>query len=218
MGESELGNNHKTGFSLFQPTDGLVVVKAFVCADYDVTGACWNLGEAGSQKLENAAGSMNISGTQLAMPEVLGLPLETQQGVVASSPALDRVVTNARLFLFPVDHQHRRVQVEDQPRWLPRREGHLHQESIVELSQFRQGWWRHPQQEASLGGRVGISRQPTQVLKDAIGLQQICGLDPFQAQDHRIKDGKQQLADAVAIVSLGQPDMRGDCILETDSS
>jgi len=61
-------------------------------------------------------------------------------------------------------------------------------------------------------------REPAQVLKDTVGLQQMCGLDPFETENHRIDDRQQQFAHAVAIVSLPQADLGRDCFLQTYSS
>jgi hypothetical protein len=48
--------------------------------------------------------------------------------------------------------------------------------------------------------------------------QQLGGLDAFEAEEHRIEQRKQHLADAVAIVSLYYPKLHRNCVYETNRS
>ena len=159
-----------------------------------------------------------MSGTQLPVPEVLRLSFEAEQRVIRSSSGLEGIVTKIGGFLSPVDDQRSGVQVENQPPGRAWPDTHLGQEAIVELAQSGQGLWSHAQEKASQGRGIGIVRQSTQVLKHTVGLQQMRSLDPFETEDHRIDDGQQQFADAVAVVSLDQTNIHGHRFLETNSS
>ncbi len=139
------------------------------------------------------------------MPEVLALPLETEQRVVGGPTSFDRVVSDTGLFLFAVEHEHSGVDVEDQPRLGLRSDGHLPQETIVEPAHPRQRDRGDPEQEPPKRGGLRITRHAGQVLKDAILAQELRALDPLEAQDHRVEQSEQCLADTVAVVALDQP-------------
>ena len=220
-GESLLENrmqpdcHHKASLSLLQPSNGLVIVETLVGADDNLPDALRNSGKTSCQQVANSSARISVTRTQFPMPEVLGLTFEAEQRMIRSSSRLEGVITNVGGFLFSINDQGCGIQIENQtpgPRWS---DTHLGQKAIVELAQPRQGLRRHPHQKASQRRSVGIVRQATQVLKDTVGLQQMRGFDPFETENHRIDDRQQQLADAVAIVPLGQTHIFCDCFLET---
>ena len=217
-GLSQLGGNHKARFSLFQPGDGLVVVETLVGADDNLSDASGKLGKASCEERTNAGAGISMSGTQLPVPEVLRFSCEAEQRVIRSSSGLERVVTNIGGFLSPVNDQRRGIQVENQTPGPARPDTHLDQKAIVELAQSGQSLRREAQKKASHGRGIGIVREPAQVLKDSVGLQQMRSLDPFETEDHRIDDRQQQFADAVAVVSLDQTNIHGNRFLEPNSS
>lgn len=212
------GHDDKAGFSFFQPFDDLVVVEPFVGTDEHGPDSHRGLGKTRPEEFQYTAGSVNISWTKLPMPEVLRLSFETKQRVIRWPSMLDRVVANLRLFLFSVDHKDCGIHVEDKtPGWMGLAD-HLCQEPIVKLAQLGQGLGCHAQQESSEGAGIGIGRQSAQISKDPIGLQQLRGLDAFEAEDDGIENRQQQLAHTVAIVALAQTDVHCHCIFETDAS
>ncbi len=99
---------------LLHPVDQLVIEKPFVGAQNHAPDTARGFGKAGLDALQRAARRAHIPGSQLAMPEVPGLGFETQQRVVGTAPRLAGVVADARPFLFAVEHQNRRVQIEEQ--------------------------------------------------------------------------------------------------------
>lgn len=212
------GHDDKASVSFFQPFDDLVIVKPFVGADEHGSDSGRNLGKARPKEFQYTAGGVNVSGTQLPMPEVLRLSFETKQRVIRWSSMLDRVVTHPGLFLFSVDHKDCGIHVEDKaPGWMGLGD-HLCQESIMELAQPGQGLGCHAQQESSEGAGVGIGRQSAQVSKDPVGLQQLRGLDAFEAEDHGIEQGKHYLANAVTIVALDETSLFGQVFSESDAA
>jgi hypothetical protein len=88
------------------------------------------------------------------------------------------------------------------------------QKAIVQSPQLREGGRRHPQQEPSERGGLGITRQAGQVLEDAILAEQLRGLDSFEAEDHRVEQSQEHLPDAVAVVALNEPRRLGQQLLE----
>src|SRR6266403_1944192 len=137
-GLSQLGGDHKVSFSLLQPGNGLVVVETLVGADDNVFDPSGKLGKTGLEQRTNPSASINMSGTQLPVPEVLRLSFEAEQRVIRSAPGLERIVTNIGTFLSPVDDQRSGVQVENQTPGTARPDTHLGQEAIVELAQSGQ--------------------------------------------------------------------------------
>ena len=99
---------HEAGSLLFEPLDQRMVVNPFVHADDHQPDPGRNLCETGLQEVERPAGGMGIAGPQFAMPEVLALALETEQGMIGGAAALDRVVADPCLFLFARDSKKRR--------------------------------------------------------------------------------------------------------------
>ncbi len=74
------------------------------------------------------------------------------------------------------------------------------------------------QQKASQYRRVGIARPAGEVLKDAIVAQQLCGFDPFQSENHRVEQGQQHFADAVAVVALEKARVLSKEFLEPETT
>jgi len=213
----QAGDNHEAGFVRLQPFDQGMIVKPFVGADDHRSDPGRDLREAGREEVECPAGGMRIAGPQLAMPEVLALALEAEQRVIRWPAALDRIVADPRLLLVAIDDQHRGVDIEDQSRRWPWLNGHPVKTAVVQDAQLRQGGGRHAKQEPPERGRIGIARQAGEVLKHAILPQQVGRFDPFESEDHRVEQGQQHLADAVAVVPLDQAHLAGHRILEPNS-
>src|SRR6266536_1232072 len=215
-GLSQLGGDHKASPSLLQPGNGLVIVETLVGTDDNLSYPGGDLGKASLEEIANPGRRISMTWTQLPVPEVLRLSFETKQRMVRSSSRLERVITNICGFLFSVNDQRGRVQVENQTPGPARPDTHLGQKAIVELAQPRQRLRCHPQEKPSQGRGIRVVRQAAQVLKDTIGLQQMRGLDPFETENNRINDRQQQFADAVAVVPLGQTNIFCDRFLETN--
>ena len=56
------------------------------------------------------------------------------------------------------------------------------------------------EQEASQGRRVGVTRQPREVLEHAVLPQKLRRLDSFEPEDHRVEQRQQHLPDAVGSI------------------
>lgn len=54
-------------------------------------------------------------------------------------------------------------------------------------------------------------------MKDAVLPQELCGLDPFVSEDHRIEHGQKHLANSVTIVALHEPDVLLQGVFEADA-
>jgi hypothetical protein len=148
-------------------------------------------------------------GRELAVPEVLGLALEAEQRVIRGAAPLDRVVADPGLLLMAVDHQDRGVDVEDQPRRGPGTSHHRLQQSIVERTELGQRCRGDAEQEASQGRRVGVTRQPREVLEHAVLPQELRRLDSFEPEDHRVEQRQEHLPHAVAVVALADVYLSG---------
>src|SRR6266545_2517805 len=215
-GLSQLGSDHKAGLSLFQPSDGLVIVETLVGANNNLFDASGNSGKTSCQQVAHSGPSISVTWAQFPVPEVLRLSFETEQRMIRPASGLERMVTNIGGFLFSVNDQGRGIQIENQTPGSARLDTHPGEKAIVKLAQPRQRLRRHAQEKTSQGGGVGIMRQPAQILKHTVGLQQMRGLDPFETENYRIDDRQQQLADAVAVVPLGQTNLHCHRVLETD--
>src|SRR6266568_6770093 len=173
--------------------------RAVVGANDNLSDASGKLGKTSGQQIAHSGPSVSMTWTQFSVPEVFRLSVETEQRMIRSSSRLERVITNIGGFLFSVNDQRGGIQVEEQSvRW-PRHHDHLSQEPVVESPQPRQGRRRQTQEKSSQSRSIRVVREPAQVLKDSIDLQQMCCLDPFETENQRIKDRQQQFADAVAI-------------------
>lgn len=214
----ESGNDDKASFVVFQPLDNPAVVKPFVGADDHRSDCRRDFGKASLEQIQGTAGSMNISGAQLPMPEVFGSSLEAKQWMIRASSTFGGIVTDFCALLFSVDYKNGGIEVEDQARGQMGFGDHLGQEPVVEFAQPCQSLGCHAKQETSEGAGVGVSRQSAQVTKDTIVLQQLCCLDSFETKNDRVEDGKQQFANGVAIVPLGQGHFFGNGCFEADTS
>ena len=179
----ESGNDDKASFALFQPLDDPAVVKAFVGADDHRSDSRRDFCKASLEQIQGTAGSMNISGAQLPVPEVFGSSLEAKQWMIRASSTLGGIVTDFCALLFSVDHKNGGIEVEDQARGQMGFGDHLGQEPVVEFAQPCQSLGCHAKQETSEGAGVGVSRQSAQVPKDTIVLQQLCCLDAFETKN-----------------------------------
>ena len=74
------------------------------------------------------------------------------------------------------------------------------------------------QQESSQRGGVGITRQPSEVLKDSVLTEQRSRFDTFEPEDHRIQQCEKHLAHAVAMVTLHQLNILTESSFEADAS
>jgi len=214
---SESGNDDEPSAVGFQPLDERMVVKPFVRADNRQPDPSRPLRETRREQVECPPGGVGIAGAQLSVPEVLGPPFETEQGVIRWSPAFERIVADRGLLLLAVEHQHSGVDIEDQPRWGTRVSGHACQKAIVQFAEFRERRWRDAQQEPPQRGRIRVGLQPREVLIHAILAQQVGGLDAFESEDHGVEHGQHHLADAVAVVPLHHLDVVGHRVLESDA-
>src|SRR5262245_47065320 len=214
----EPGADDQASFAHLQPLDDPAVANAIVGSNDHLADQRWNFGKASFEQIQGAAGSVNISGTQLPMPEVFGSSLEAKQWMIGAASTLGGIVTDFCALLFSVDHKDGGIEVEDQARWQLGLGDHPGQEPVVEFAQPCQSLGCHAKQETSEGAGVGVSRQSAQVPKDTIVLQQLCCLDSFETKNDRVQDGKQQFPDGVAIVPLGQGHFFGNCCFEADTS
>src|SRR6266508_5553274 len=112
----ESGDDDKASSVLLQPLHDPAVVKSFVGADDHRFDFRSDFGKASFEPIQDTAGSMNISGAQLAMPEVFGSSLEAKQGMIRASSTLGRIVTDFCALLFSIDYKDGGIEVEDQPR------------------------------------------------------------------------------------------------------
>lgn len=211
------GHDHETGPPPFEPLDQRVVVKPFVRADNHQSDTSRDLRKTRREQRARARRGMDIARPQFAVPEVLALALEAQQGMIGPPPTLEGIVANAGPLLFAIDHQDRGIDIEDQPRGAPRLTQHAAEQAIVQGPQPLQAARGNPQQEATERGRLGIAGQPSQVLKDAVLPQQLGGLDAFESEDHGIEHGQKQLANAVTIVALHKTDVLRKGMFEADA-
>src|SRR5262249_38983141 len=155
----ESGNDDKASFALLQPLDDPAVVKPFVGSNDHLSDQRWNFGKASFEQIQGAARSVNISGTQLPMPEVFGSSLEAKQWMIRASSTLGGVVTDFCALLFYVDYKDGGIEVEHQTRGQMGFGNHLGQEPVVEFAQPCQSLGCHAKQETSEGAGVGVSRQ-----------------------------------------------------------
>ena len=214
----EPGHDHEPGVARLQPLDQVVVEKPFVGADDPQADSGRDLREAGRQEVQRPTRGVGVARPQLAVPEVLALPLETEQRMIRGPSSLDRVVTDPRLLLLPVDDQDRRVDVEDEPPRRARSHRHAGEESIVQAPQLRERGGGDPHQESTECCRVGIAAQPGQILKDTVLPEQACAFDPLEAKDDWVKQREQHLADAVTVVALDQTSLVGKELLEVQTT
>ena len=113
-GLGQPGSDHKARLSLFQPSDGLVIVKTLVGANDNLSDASGNSGKTSCQQVANSGTSISVTWTQFPVPEVLRLSFETEQRMVRPASGLERMVTNIGGFLFSVNDQCRGIQIENQ--------------------------------------------------------------------------------------------------------
>ncbi len=136
--------------------------------------------EAGSKQPDGPSGGMHVARSELAVPEVPGLPLETDQRMVRGPAALPRVVAAARLLLMSVQGQDRRVQIEQRAPQRPRALTQSGEQAIVQTAEPGQSTDGEAPEKAPQRRRIGISGQPRERLEDTVALQQLGRLDPPQ--------------------------------------
>jgi len=113
-----------------------------------------------------------------------------------------------------VDGQHGAVQIEKD---LRRVAEHLRTPTVVQLEESVPTRTREPFQKAPQTGGFRIARQAGQIMKDPVVAQRLGGLDPSETQDQRIEECLQRFADAVAVVSLREPDVLRERTLQSDA-
>ena len=199
---SQLRDDHEVCPVLLEPSNKLAVVKTLVCPDNYALPWVGTLGKTGLEQSLDAAGSVGVARSQLPMPIVLALALETQQRMIGRSTTLYRIVADPSILLPPVNDQYGRVDIENQARRSVREIGHAPKKLIVQCSKSRQHLRRCTQQKPSEACCIRITRESCQVLKNAILSKQSRRLQTFDSQNHRIQNRQQRLANAVSIVPL----------------
>lgn len=185
--------------------DHFVVVKARIRAHPYLTRRSGQLRKAGPEQPNGSTGGMHIACAEFPLPEISGLPLEADEGMIRGSAALARIVPNMRSLLMPVQGQHRRVQIEQHaPQW-PGPLTQSGEQAIVQATQLGQSPDGEASEEPSQRSGIGIGRQPRECLEDPIVAEQLGRLDAFQPEDDRVQQGEQHLGDAVRVVSLREP-------------
>ena len=217
-GAGQAGNYDEAGLLSFEPFNQAMIVKPFVGADYNRSHARRNLGEAGFEKVEDAAGGMDVTGPQFPMPEVAALALEAKQRMVGGSPSLDGVVADTCLLLFSINHEHGGVHVQDGSRLRPRTNRESMKKAVVQSAQLWKRFRSGAQQEPPQARSIRIAGQSGQILEHAVLAQQLSGLDPFETEHHRIQQSEKHLAHTVAIVALRELDILTEGPFETDAS
>lgn len=214
----QFSHEDKLGMMSLNPFNELMIVEPFIGADQNGSDPLGNLGETSGQKIGYSGGGMGITGPEFSMPEVFGDTLETEKRVIGRSTPFHGIVADPGSFLFSVDGQDRRVDVEDKTWGNVGARCHAEQKSVVQRSKFEKCGGSQAQKETPEGRRVWIGREACQILKDAVVSQQLCGFETFDPQHHGIQDGKQHLTDAVVVVPLFPGDIFGKRGLETDAA
>ena len=214
----QFSHEDKLGMMSLNPFNKLMVVEPFIGADQNGSDPFGDLGETGGQKILHACGGIGITGPEFSMPEVFGDSLETEKRVIGRSTPFHGIVADPCSFLFSVDGQDRRVDVEDKSRRNVGACCHAEQESVVQCSEFEKCGGSQTQKETPEGRRIWIRREACQILKDTVVSQQLCGFETFDPQHHGIQDGKQHLTDAVVVVPLFPGDIFRNGGLETDAA
>src|SRR5229473_2740285 len=110
-----------------------------------------------------------------------------------------------------------RKKVEDDARGWLEKQGHPVQEAVMQSAQLRKRNRGNTQQEAPQRRSVGITWQSSEVLKDAVLAEQLGRVDTVEPEQHGIEQRQKHLPNTVAIVTLRQPDLSRNGILESNS-
>jgi len=215
-GSGQPGDDDETRFASLEPFDQSAIVKPLVAANDYRPYFLGNFGEADFEKVDGAAGSMNIARSQFSVPEVSALAFKAQERMVGRSSALDGVVTDPSLLLLAVDDEHGRVDVQDESRWDSPMDREAVKKTVVQSAQPREDGRGDAQQEAPQGGCIGIAWQSSEILKDAILAEQLGCLDAVEPEENGIEQRQKHLADAVAVVALMESNIGGQRVLEPD--
>lgn len=214
----QFSHEDKLGMMSLNPFNKLMIVEPFIGADQNSSDPFGDLGKTGRQKIRHACGSMGITGPEFSMPEVFGESLKTEKRMIGRSTPFHGIVADPGSFLFSVDGQDRRVDIEDKARGNVVACCHAEQESVMQFAELRQEDWGQPQQEPPQGGGIGIGGQSREISEDTILLQEMSCLKTFDAQDHGVKNGQDRLADTEVVVSLLESKIGGQSLLHSKSS
>jgi hypothetical protein len=210
-------DDHKMSPLLLEPVDERAIVKPLVSPDNYALSRIGAFGEASLKQSLHATSRVRISWPQFPVPVIFGLSFETQQWMIGPATTFDWIVTCARSFLLPIEHQHRRVDVEDKSCGRVRTVCHTPKKLIVQRAQTRQHLRRCAQQKSPQTRCVWIARKPGQVLEHAILSQKLRGLQPLESKYHRVQKRQQHLANAVSVVALFDTNMLRERIFESNS-
>jgi len=192
---SGLPHNYATSYSL--P----------VCKQVLTYDARRDLREGSLEYIPGATGSVGIARTQFPMPEVSRHTLEAEQWVGRRPPSLDRIVSDPRFLLPAIESQHRRVDIEDKSRWERGLDDHPTKKLIVKCPHL----WENDRccmEQETAKCWLGITWKASKVLEYTVLTKQLCCFDAFESQDHGIEQCKECLANTVAVVPLGQAQLK----------
>jgi hypothetical protein len=161
-----------------------------------------SLGQTTFEKWYCAGTGGCISRSQAAMPELLEMGLEAQEGMIrASSPFLGIVADFGKLS-FPIDREDHRVQIEDQG---GSGFGYSKQPGaklVVQGNELSDGLGRKPLEKTTQRGLIGKLRKSQQGEKNPIVLQYLCLVDAPQSGHNSIEKGQEQVGGEIVGVAL----------------
>jgi hypothetical protein len=204
----EARHHHVLRAAGLQRLDDLVIEEGGIGPDAHLPDLHWQLGPRLGQQRERDRRYVGVAWMEAGGPHVPCRPLEAKQGQVRGAAPLLRIEADGSLLLAAVDGEHRRVEIEDHPRL----GGHLGAERcavpVVQPHEAGEPYAAaEAMQEPAERGCLRVAGEPHQVLEHAIAAQGLRRLDPTEAEDQRVEQRHEHLADPVTVVALGELDV-----------
>jgi len=163
-------------------------IEAGVHAESDtrVRDILGDLGQAYLQEGNDPGGGGGVPGTKHAVPKLLKMGLETEQGMVGTPAGFLGVVSDAGSLLGSVKNNDHRIEIEDQGGSPSGQGKQVRSQTVVQAGQLADSLGAQAFEKATQAGLIGESHQAQHLQEGSVVLQNLGLVDALESHD----DGK----------------------------
>lgn len=213
-----LGHDHVAASCPVEKPNDPTAIKTRIQPESDTASAnpLGDFPQADGKERDGSSRRDGIAGPQRSMPEFLEMGLEAEQGMVGTSSGFLGIVAHPGLLLFAIDHDHHRIDIEDQgaPRGWQRKQ--ISSQAVVEPNQLPNGFRRQSLQKAAQSGWVGEALDPQHFQKSSVVLEDLGLVDTSQSHDDGKHKRQEEFGGMIVLVPLSQPKIVLQAFFETN--
>ena len=188
------GDDHVSAAALVEELDDSGTIKSGIHAESNANSGDihWDFGQANFQERHRAGRRTGVAWTQCSMPEFLSMSLETKQRMIRSSSRLFGIVPDASAFLFAIDRDHHRIDIEGQAGSFVGQSPQIRAQTVVHSDQLPNRLRTQSLQKSSQGRLIREPTQSQNLQEESVVLQNLGLVDALESHDNRVEQGQDQ--------------------------